>query len=353
MTNGQNKLIDFKRILIIRMSAFGDIILTTPLIRALKKAYPDAKIDFLTKKQFEPLLIYNPHLERVIGFDTEQGFWGLLKLIRSLKKEKYDLVVDLHINPRSILVRYFCGARLKRRYLKRSFERRLLKWFRINLLKNSQPVAERYFSALEDFGIEPDGLPPEIYFSEKEKAKADEIISSACQANYLIGLAPGASRYTKRWPAERFAWVGAKLAGELGAKIFILGGNEDKGVSYQVSSAMKAMRAEEPIDLTGRLNILESSALVKRLHLLISNDSALMHIATAVNTPVLAIFGSTSKELGFFPYSKKAKVVEVELECRPCSLHGKSACPKGHFKCMLEISPEKVYQTAKEMLLKK
>ena len=92
MTNGQNKLIDFKRILIIRMSAFGDIILTTPLIRALKKAYPEAKIDFLTKKQFEPLLIYNPHLERVIGFDTEQGFWGLLKLIRSLKKEKYDFI---------------------------------------------------------------------------------------------------------------------------------------------------------------------------------------------------------------------------------------------------------------------
>jgi len=339
----------FQKILIIRMSALGDIILTTPLLRAVAEEFPEAEIDFLTKKQFAEVLKYHPRLSRVLGFEPEQGFFGLLKLIRKLRAEKYDLVIDLHINPRSILVRYLSGARLQRRYFKRSLERRLLKWFRLNFLKNSQPVAERYFTALEDFGIFPDGRSPEIYFSERESEKARRIIGERADQP-LVGLAPGASRYTKRWPADRFAQLGEWLAQRLNAQIFILGGEQDVGVSNQVREMLTGKGIKSALDLTGELNILETSALINELDLIISNDTALMHIATAVDTPVLAIFGPTSRELGFFPYSPKAQVIELDLKCRPCSLHGDKKCPKGHFECMLGISPEMVFEKAQKML---
>jgi len=343
-------LVKINRILLIRTSSFGDIILTTPLIRALKASFPSAQMDFFTKKQYQSLLEHHPSV-KVFGFDPEAGFFGLAKAIRELRAKKYDLVIDLQVNPRSILIRYFSGARMQRRYRKYSLERRLLKWG-INLLKSTPPVAERYFSALEDFGIKPNGKGPEIFFSEKELSQAKQILESAGLLGMpLIGLAPGASKFTKQWPAERFAKAGAALARELFAGAVILGGKEDAGVAEEVRSGLQAQGVEKVKNLAGELSLLASSAVISRLKLLISNDSALMHLATAVDTPVAAIFGATTRELGFFPYSRKARVLEInDLECRPCSLHGEKNCPEKHFRCMLEIEPEQVVEAAKNLL---
>lgn len=344
--------IKINRILFIRMSAIGDIILTTPLIRAAKARFPEAEVDFLTKQEHQELLAHHPLLHRVIGFDAGQGLAGLLGLAWELRKEHYDLVVDLHSNPRSILVRSFCGAKTKRRSRKYSLERRLLSWFGVNLLKNAVPVAERYFTALADFGISPNGDGPEIYLSKEDSQKAEKILAEAgLWGRRVIGLAPGASRFTKIWPAKNFAEAGYKLAKDLNAGVIILGGEEDREVSAQVFSGLKAAGVEKALNLAGKLSILESAAVIRSLELLVSNDSALMHLATAVQTPVVAIFGPTTKELGFFPYSQKAAVAQKEgLNCRPCSLHGDSACREKHFRCMTEISPETVVDAAEGLL---
>jgi len=343
-----------RRILFIRMSALGDIILTTPLIRAAKTAFPEAEIDFLLKKRYEELLWHHPLIHRAIGFDTSLGLAGLLRLIREIRKEDYDLVVDLQLNPRSVLVRYFSGAWMQRRCCKFSLERRILVRFGINLLKNAAPVAERYFTALEDFGVKPDGGGPEIYPSPADSEKAQQIVNDAgLSGKRLIGLAPGASKFTKIWPANSFAAAGEKLARELKAGIVILGGCEEKVGAGEVFNRLKRLGADPVLNLAGELSILQSAAVLRQLQFLISNDTALMHLATAVNTPVVAIFGPTTKEWGFFPYGPNAAVIEKSgLPCRPCSLHGDATCPEKHFRCMVEITPDQVVNAAMELLKK-
>jgi lipopolysaccharide heptosyltransferase II len=341
-----------EKILVIRMSSIGDIILTTPLLRATKKEFPEAGIDFLTKKQFQQLMEHNPNIRRAIGLDTGKGFLGLLRLIKELRQEHYDLVVDLHVSMRSILVRYLCGARMQRRAQKYSLQRRLLKWFRINLLKNKPPVAERYFTALEDFKVRPDGLGPEVYVSRLDQARAKKYLDHAGLSDrILIGLAPGASKFTKRWPVENFVAAGVRLARDLDAGVLVLGGEDDQKLCEELSSLLKAAGVGSVLNLAGELSILQSTAAISRVKVLVSNDTALMHLATASDTPVVAIFGPTAKAMGFFPYSKKAVVVEKEqLNCRPCSLHGDNACPKKHFKCMKEVAPEQVIAAAEKLL---
>lgn len=341
---------EIKRILLIRTSSFGDIILTTPLIRALKNSYPNAELDFFTKSQYKILLEHHP-LVKVIGFEPESGLHGLMKALREIRARKYDLVIDLQVNPRSIFLRYFSSARMQRRYLKYSLERRLLKWG-INLLKKSAPVAERYFSAVEDFGLKPNGKGPEIYFSDKELIEVREILKSAGLSGMaLIGIAPGASRFTKRWQVERFAQAGAVLARDSGAGVVILGGKADEGIAEELANQLQAQGVSKVCNVSGRLSILGSACAISFLKLLLCNDSALMHLATAVGTPVVAIFGPTTREFGFFPYSKKARVLEVKgLECRPCSLHGEESCPKGHLECMLKISPEQAVDAGRDLL---
>jgi len=352
MGSGEDKI---RRILVVRMSAIGDIILTTPLLRAVRAKFPQAQIDFLTKSKYRELLEHHPLVHEVVGFDTSLGFRGLLRLVAGLRKEKYDLVLDLHSNPRSILVRLFCGAKMRRRSRKYSLERRLLKWFGINLMKNAPPVAERYFTALKNFGVKPDGLCAEIFPSSADLEKAESILSAAGLAGKaLVGLAPGASRFTKIWPAHYFSAAGAKLAQELKAGIVILGGAEDKAAAAEVESRLKAEFPGPVMNLAGALSLLESAAVVRSVTILLSNDTALMHLASAGDTPVVAIFGPTTREMGFFPYCKKAAVIEKQgLDCRPCSLHGTDQCPEKHFRCMLDIEPQEVVRAAQKFFKEK
>jgi heptosyltransferase-2 len=343
-----------RKILFVRMSARGDIILATPLIRAVRAAFPQAELDWLLKERYKELLLHHPLLHRVIGFEPGRGLAGFIRLVRELRREKYDLVVDLQLNPRSVLVRYFGGARMQRRCYKFSLERRLLAYFGLNLLKNAPPVAERYFTALEDFGVKPDGQGPEIYPSSADAEKVRKLLVEAgFWEKPLLGLAPGASRVTKRWPSDFFADAAEKLSRELGAGVVILGGSDEKAVAGQVLSRLSALGVEPVLNFAGELSILQSAALLKHLKLLLANDTALMHLATAVSTPVVAVFGPTSREWGFFPYGPKAAVVEkAGLACRPCSLHGDATCPEKHFRCMLDITPDQVVGAALELLKK-
>ncbi|CUU05493.1 heptosyltransferase-2 [Candidatus Kryptobacter tengchongensis] len=333
-----------QKILIIRLSSIGDIVLSTPLIRVLRNKFPNSQIDFIIKKEFSELLKYNPNLTNLIEFNTENGFKELLRLKRQILKENYDLIIDIHNNLRSIFLRMFTGAHVVR-INKRVFKRFLLVKFKINLYKNAIHVVDRYIETLSNFSIKNDNQGLEIFVPEDTIEIAKNKINFS-DKNLYIAIAPSAKHETKRWLPERFAQLGDKLAEKFKAKIILLGGKED----VDRCGFVEEMMVSKPINLCGKTTLLESAAVLSMCKLLVTNDSGLMHIGSAMKTKIVAIFGSTVKEFGFFPYGVENIVIEKNIPCRPCSHIGRNKCPKGHFKCMRDIQVEDVFNACAILL---
>jgi heptosyltransferase-2 len=328
------------KILIIRFSSIGDIILTTTLVRVLKAQYPDACIHFLVKTEYQSLLQHNPYIDQLFTLDKKEGFAGLKKLCRQIKAENYDLLVDLHNSLRSRYLRMFAGIRNKRVYSKYLFKRTMLVRAGINLYKSSRPVYLRYIDALNGYSLEDDGKGTDILFSAEDKAYVDELLKQAGynENSKLAVLCPGARHFTKQWPAERYTTVAQHLSVKDQVKMLLLGGPDENNVCEQITSTL----SPPALNLAGKLSLLQSAALLSKASLAVTNDSGLLHLAQSQKVPVVAIYGSTTEELGFFPLPQKSRVVQVPLSCRPCSHIGRSKCPKGHFKCMNDITEQMV-----------
>jgi len=338
-----------RQILMIRLGRLGDVVLATPLARALRQAFPQARLDWVIKQEFASLIQGHPLLRQVIPLDTSQGFAGLFRLAGELRRQRYDLVLDLHGVPRSYLLSGWSGALMRRRYRKRPIQRRLLTGLGLNLLRDAPSVAERYFTTVEDFGIAPDHGAPELWPGAEARQESERLLAPWPRPR--IGLAPGATRFTKRWPGPAFAETGSHLAERFSGSVVVVGGPEDRETAQEVLTRLP--QPKPALDLTGRLSLPQAVAVIQDLDLLISNDTGLMHVATAVQTPLVAVFGPTTRELGFFPLGPAAAVVEhPDLSCRPCSVHGTDSCPRGHFRCMLEITPEQVSRPAERFLAK-
>jgi len=348
----------YTKILIIRQSSIGDIILTTPLVRSVRTHYPKAQIDFVIKKEFADLLRHNPHISNVLTYDKKTGFAGLKELKKQLQAEKYDRIIDLHKNLRSYFLRTGLDAKITS-YSKEYWNRFFLLKFRVNRYPEViTPVYQRYFDTLKPEGISYDGKGTEIFLplseiefvSEKLKAKGYDFTKP------LIVLCPGASSPTKRWLPERFAEVGKYYIQKYGAWIIFVGGREDielcERIQQDITVEMNFKTTAKTLNFAGKLNLLESGALLKMAHLAITNDTGMMHMAQAQKTPVTAIFGCTTYELGFFPLPEKSAVVEKDLSCRPCTANGRDQCPKGHFDCMNQISSREVIEAGLSVLKK-
>lgn len=339
-----------KKALVVRMGSIGDVILTTPVIEALAERCPRASIDFLTKKEYADLVKNHPALGKVWGFDPGSGFRGLLDLCTDIKSSEYDLLMDLHRNLRSTIVRALAGARINTAYNKHTLKRLLLKWLRINLLKGAPPVADRYFSALSGLGISREGRLPRLFIDPESQSSADAMLERTCvrKSGRLIGVAPGARHATKRWPAERFAHAAHQLGGH-DSHVVMIGGPGDIEVAALVSSELESL-GTPCADLSGRTTLLETAAVISRLSLLLTNDSGVMHMGDALSVPMVAVFGPTTRELGFYPLGALSAVAEAEgVSCRPCSLHGDSRCPKMHHKCMYDLEVGPVVIAAREV----
>jgi heptosyltransferase-2 len=223
----------------------------------------------------------------------------------------------------------------------------LLVWFKINKYDQEIPIPERYLAVARDFGVEDDGKGPELFWENSTIESAEKkAVSKGIDLNKsFIALAPGAGFFTKRWPIKKFEQLIDIIQEREKTAIVVFGGAEDK----EIGSVLK--KAKNVIDFCGKSSLLETAYLISRGRMLISNDTGLMHMATAVQTPVLAIFGSTVRELGFFPYRSESQVIEnSSLLCRPCSHIGRHKCPKGHFKCMEDISVKQVYKELEQFL---
>ncbi len=318
---------------VVRFSSIGDIVLTTPLIRVIKENIKNAEIIFLTKREYSELLSTNPNISKIISFD-EGNF---TKFLSTVRKEKFDLFIDLHLIPRSILTIGFAQSRKRVFYKKQRLARQFMVNFKMG--RPTRHVIDLYLDCLKPFSLKIHNKNPEIFLTQPMENGVKTFLKKNRIKKPVVVIAPGAKRYTKRWEAENFGNLCNLLIERMNTEIFILGSDEDKGVAEDVKSAIR----HRVYDLTGRTSLLQTAAFLKECSVLITNDTGPMHIATAVGTPVVAIFGPTVPEFGFAPYGERNRTIQIPLPCRPCSLHGSSECKKGHFKCMRFIKPDDVY----------
>lgn len=321
------ELSKLKKILIIRLSSLGDILLTTPFIRSIKNQFPEIKIDFILRKEYSDALKLNPYLNKVFTYSRIEK--DNLQTFEEIKKSGYDLVIDLQNNLRSKKIISLIKSQSVS-FSKNGLHKFLLVNFKINKLKDASQIPIRYAKTILNFKLDEKGIDLII-----DRKSAD--ISS--DKNNLIGFCPGARHFTKRWPKEYFIELG-KLFSQKGYQVVLFGGRSDKELC-------KGLAAEIPtaIDLSNDDNLLQTFADMKLCRAIICNDSGLMHVASAANTNIIAIFGSTVKEFGFTPYNCRNLILENNsLSCRPCSHIGKDHCPKKHFDCMRLIKPAFVFE---------
>ena len=343
--NRSTALDDLRRILLLRLSSLGDVLLMTPLVNLLRSACPNAEIDVLTKAEFRDLLRFHPAITRLLSFDPNQS---LLHRLSVLRADNYDLALDLHCTARSQLFLRAVRARRKLTYNKRVLRRALLSRLGWNTLRDMTPVPELYAAPLRNLGLDGHLGPPTMHL-DPESTKAMEAHIARCLPEAfkrpLLAVAPGARWFTKRWPVQRFAAVARDLARERGAAVIILGGPDEA----QLASSLYDSLDVPVMNGAGTLSLMHSAALLSRCRLLISNDSGLMHMATALQVPVVAVFGPTVQEFGFYPFQARAQVVSEPLPCRPCSTKGSMRCPRGHHACMQDVSSARVLAAARAM----
>lgn len=310
------------KILIVRFSSIGDVVLTTPVVRCIKQQLPDATIHFITKKAFLPVLVNNPYIDRVITIEKSVD-----EVLEELKSEAYDYVIDLHHNVRTL--------RLKRALKTRSFafpkeniRKFLLTQFKYNVLPKVH-VVDRYFEAVKHLGVTSDGLGCDIVLTEKDQVNLAEYQLTEKQ---FLAVAMGAQFATKQLPIDLLARCLAPIT----QPIVLLGGGMD---SERAAAVVQALPTATIVDLTGKLSLLQSTDITAKASVLLTGDTGLMHLASGMNTPIVSVWGNTVPDFGMYPYfpgnQKQFSIHEVpNLSCRPCSKIGYQSCPKKHFKCM-------------------
>ncbi len=332
------------KILVVRLSSIGDIILTTPLLRSLKSFYPGVHITFLIKKQYEELLAASPYIDELITFDKKEGLAGLNRIKHHLQDQRFDICLDIHKNWRSRYLRFCLHAGKTASYHKLILKRTLLIWFKINLYRQIKPVYQRYFDSVKRLGIQYDGLGTEIHVPP---GKTEKVLNILSETGYsfdrpMVILCPSATYFNKRWKPEGFIETASYLIREKSVFIIVHGGSEDTALCDEITSSI----GHGAVNLSGRLSLSESAALLGMATLVIANDSGLMHLAQSRKRPVVGIYGPTTRELGYFPVDKDSTVIETNLPCRPCTHNGLNTCPKKHFRCMNDIPAEKVIAAA-------
>ena len=330
-------------VLAVRFSSIGDVLLTTPLFRAIRHRHPAAQITVLTKQAYVPLLSHNPQVLRVLGLEPGGS---LTRVAAELRAGQFTHRLDLHDSVRSRMLRALVPGSWGT-YPKHRVARALLIHAKRNRYRDRRPVAERYFSAAEDLDVVPDGAPPEFGLGKEAEREAGEWLATATlgQGRPLLAAAPGAAHATKRWPVEHWRTLIRRLVDQ-GLDVVIVGGPDDASLGAELSHCSRG----RVVNAAGRLGLQGTGALLRRSALLVSGDTGVMHMATAVGTPVVALFGPTVEAFGFFPYTRRASVVELALSCRPCSSKGGPRCPLGHHRCLVDIDAESVYGRVRQFL---
>lgn len=325
-------------ILIVRFSSIGDLLLTTPLLRAIRARHPDSRITFVVRADMDDTLRNNPRITKLISWERGSP---LGDLARTLRSEAWTHRLDLHGSLRSHLLRRLVGGRWHG-YPKHRFRRGLLIRSHGKLGGMLGPVAERYFAAARGLDVTPDGGPPEFFTTAAAESRAEVILTrhDLGRQRPLIAFAPGAAHFTKRWP--EWHWIG--LIKQLGAEhdVIVLGGKAEETIAARIADASPG----RAVSVAGQFRHDTNAAILKRAQRLVAGDTGLLHLATAVGTPVVGIYGPTVEAFGHFPYRAQAVAVQHDLSCRPCSSQGGRRCPLGHHDCLVKLEPREVIEAA-------
>lgn len=320
------------RILIIHTAFIGDIVLSTPLIKKIKDTYPNSDITYVTTPSGEAILKNNPHLNNIIIYDKRgehKGLSGVWQLGKRLRYENFNMVIVPHRYLRSSILAWLSRSPIRIGYNIASGK--CLFTHKIKYDKSKHEV-EKLLSFIAPENKKRYEI--ELYPSEEEKEKTSNIWQENNLNNKkIVILAPGSKWFTKQWPVEYFNEVIENLKLNKNIGIIVVGGKEEKNLPIITKGI---------VDLRGKTSLLQLADVLSRGDIVVTNDSSPIHIASAFKKPrILAIFGPTVKEFGFFPWSLNSKVFEVEgLNCRPCGIHGGKSCPKNDFQCMKKILPE-------------
>jgi heptosyltransferase-2 len=325
-------LASVKKILVIRFSSIGDCIWVTPVLRCLKEQLP-CELHFATKKAYQELFECNPHIDKLQLLDEN----GLNNLIARLKTERYDYIIDLHKNLRTLWIKVnLCGVK-SFSYPKLTFQ----KWQYVALRKKdalpNNHVADRYLQTVLPLGVNPDNKGLELIIPERSVITKEYFPLS--HQNGFVAFVIGASYYTKRLPLGKLI----EFCENIQKPVVLVGGKEDIEIANQIEDYFAEKRPNFILNLCGKLNLGQSASVVSQAMYLYGHDTGLTHIAACFQKKIYAIFGGTTPELGLYPYRTPYEIIEnKDLDCRPCSRLGKKACPKGHFNCMMTLSNEKI-----------
>jgi ADP-heptose:LPS heptosyltransferase len=328
------------KVLIIRFSSIGDIVLTTPVVRTVKTQVDNAEVHYATKVQFKSLFEANPYVDKM--HYLESGLW---EFIAQLRKERFDFIIDLHNNLRSRIIKTALGVPSASFY-KLNWE----KWLMVNMKINQLPgvhIVDRYLAAASSLGVRNDSLGLDYFIPEKDEVPIEWLPEEFRQG--YVAYAIGAQHATKRLPLEKMI----ELCDRINRPLVLLGGKEDAPVAEKIETFFKRSDSsagfEEGLreldkktiiyNACGKFNLNQSASLVRQSRYVFTHDTGLMHIAAAFRKEIFSIWGNTIPAFGMYPYRTKFTIFENNhLGCRPCSKLGYDKCPKGHFKCMRDVN---------------
>jgi heptosyltransferase II len=338
------------KILIIQTAFYGDIILTLPMVQAIKKIYPDYKVDYLCIPKTYEILKNNKNINEVIIYDkrgADKGLYGFLKLKNKIRRSNYNVIISVQRFLRTTLLSYLSGSELTIGFDNAVFSGLYNK----KVIYQNKHEILRNLDLLKPIGIDINEIiSPELSPEESDIQEIDKIYSglNIRKGQKVICAAPGSVWYTKRFPKDKYISLFNKL--DSSDYIILLIGDEK---DFQDCKCIQSQSTNNNIyNYAGKLTIMQSVELIKRSSLLLTNDSAPLHIANAVSTDVIAFFGSTIREFGFYPYRKRDYVFEIDgLKCRPCTDHGKDYCKIKTFDCMNKINEKNISLKITEMLI--
>ena len=338
-----------KKILIIRFSSIGDIVLTTPVIRAVKQQL-GAEVHFLTKQQFRTIVDVNPHVDRVFAIKDRVG-----EVLAELKREPYDLVVDLHHNLRSLQIKWGLAGLQQRAKTSTFHKLNVAKWLMVNVKVDRLPrrhIVERYLDTVRPLGVAYDGAGLDYFIPNEEGVDLSvlaqarllhkPLLAARLVAGDYLGLVIGAAHATKRLPVEQLV----ALAQKLPRPLLLLGGPGDKKDGDRIAEVVEGV-----VNTCGDFSLHGSASLIQQSAGVITHDTGLMHISAALRRPVVSVWGNTIPEFGMYPLFPEGQdqntTMEVKgLGCRPCSKIGHAECPRGHFRCMRDQPLDSIAKTA-------
>lgn len=340
------------KILIIRFSSLGDIILTTPVFRELKKIYPESHLTFLTSEEFGGMVANNPYIDQIIYHVRQESWQELNQLIQSLQKLSFDLIYDIH---RSLRSRWICW-KLQRNFFKKQpalwkinkngWKRTLLVHWKINMLKHSISQREIYLKPLQSHTSQLLDSSTELFPSEEDKTQIQAILKkNQLIPKKFICIGPSASFPGKCWPLEHYQALISCLL-EQKWDVVLVGGKKEEEPQH-----LKQIFGNRIHNMAGETRLLESASLLDSAALVVSNDTSIAHMAEAMGVPILTIFGPTVREFGYAPFLKQSVLIEQDLPCRPCTRNGKGECKIAQKRlCLTSITPQSVYAQVQHIL---